>query len=285
VSLSQFRPSFTLIRVFLSLAVTFSAFTAWVLSGLKPVGECFPAMAAVFLFAAGASVLNQFQERDIDSRMERTMSRLLPSGRITPALALVISILLMGAGSALFLFSGMIIPLLLGCMNLLCYNGIYTPLKRKTPFALIPGALTGAIPVFMGWSAAGGNLTDTRIILFGIFMFLWQIPHFWLLMLNRSEDYKAAEIPLITDNLDPVRVRRVIMVWILSASLSSLILSARGFPGHFFYGAGILALNVALLVLSLYQLIFSEKPAFRFLFLVLNAFLFLVLLLLLLGSI
>jgi protoheme IX farnesyltransferase len=104
------------------------------------------------------------------------------------------------------------------------YNGFYTYLKRITPYAVVPGSLVGAIPVFMGWSAAGGNLWDISIIFIAFFLFIWQVPHFWLLMQKYGEEYKAAGFPTINESIRPHKFKIIIFFWIVATSLSSLMI-------------------------------------------------------------
>lgn len=178
---------------------------------------------AIFILAAGASALNEFQERQYDAKMTRTMHRPIPSGKILPLIAFIISVLLIISGSLLlFLFFGRITALL-GLFNIFWYNIIYTYLKRVTPFAVVPGSLTGAVPVFMGWTAAGGSVFDSSVVFIAFFIFIWQIPHFWLLMLKYGDEYETAGFPTINQSTHPVNLKKIIYSWIIATSVSSLM--------------------------------------------------------------
>jgi heme o synthase len=274
------RSFLTLIRVTLSLAVTFSAFAAFIAGGGKIDRICLTAMSAIFFFAAGTSVLNQIQERKIDSLMDRTKNRPIPAGELSPTEAMAISIFFILAGIVFFVTGKLWVPLYLGIANIILYNGIYSRMKMKTTFALIPGAVTGAIPIFMGWSAAGGNILEPVPLFLGLFMFFWQMPHFWLLMLAHDEEYKNAGIPKMTDSFSTFQVKRMILVWLVAASITSLFMVVRGFSHHFLMAVVILFLNILLLILTIYKFFIVKSDSFRLLFILVNCFLFIVLALL-----
>jgi protoheme IX farnesyltransferase len=122
----------------------------------------------------------------------------------------------------LYFFFG-IVPALLGLFNIFWYNLLYTNLKRITPFAVVPGSLTGAVPIFIGWTAAGGNLLDSTVVFIGFFIFIWQIPHFWLLMLKYGDEYEVAGFPTINQSINPQNLKRIIFSWIIATSASSIM--------------------------------------------------------------
>ena len=211
-----------LAKIKISLLATFSTAAGYLLTTGKITIQMWVPTAAVFLLACGSCALNQYQEREIDRRMERTKSRPIPSGRINPETALRIAFGLILSG-ALTLFCGVgNLALALGLFAVLWYNWIYTPLKQKTAFAAVPGALVGAIPPVLGWVAAGGEILDPRIGGLGLFFFIWQIPHFWLLLLEASEDYENAGLPSITRLFSTRQVKRIVFVWLLSTGVSTL---------------------------------------------------------------
>ncbi|MEJ2720609.1 MAG: protoheme IX farnesyltransferase, partial [bacterium] len=147
----------------------------------------------VFLLACGSSALNQVQERDIDRNMKRTMGRPLPTGRVSTRYALVTAVICLTVGSVVILASSNLTATALGALTVLWYNGVYTPLKRVTAFAAVPGGVVGAIPPVLGWVAGGGSPADPRILAVAVFFFMWQIPHFWLLLLSTAgDDYEKA---------------------------------------------------------------------------------------------
>ena len=221
------KPFFELARVPLSLLTSCSAGAGYVLAAERGTMHRFwEPMAAVFFLAAGASAINQVQERKFDALMERTKGRPIPSGRITPAAGTLFGILLISAGLAFLWWSGGLhpsalipnpspltpFPLLLGLFAILWYNGFYTHAKRASAFAAVPGAIVGAVPPAIGWTLAGGSLPDAPVLMLMVFFFLWQVPHFWLVILLRGEEYRAAGYPVLTDRIPAARLKAVYLL-------------------------------------------------------------------------
>lgn len=197
----------------LSAAVTLSAVFAYLLAGGREPIPLGLTTLAVLLLALGVSALNQYQERDDDARMERTKRRPIPSGRISPDTALAISALLI-------LLAMLLIHTQLGYPGLLLflfvplwYNGVYTSLKRYSAFAVVPGGLLGTIPPAIGWLAAGRSLTEPEFLALALLFFVWQVPHFWLLMAKHESDYRTAGFPTAIEAFGPTGFRRVLFVW------------------------------------------------------------------------
>jgi len=217
-----------LVRFRLSLAVAASAGAGLLLAPTPPqLPLLLVAFAGTTLLAAAGSALNQVQERDLDARMLRTCHRPLPAGQMTPGGALALAVFLTLSGLALLAASGLL-PSLLGLAALCCYNGLYTPLKRRTPLALLAGAGCGALPPLIGWSAAGGALADFRILLLITLLYLWQLPHFWRLADKHAADYRRAGLPLLQDRLDPQLARLARQSWSLAAASVALLLPLFG---------------------------------------------------------
>lgn len=213
-----------LIKYKVSMAVTFTAITGYIVyAGSLDLRLIFLGVG-VFILAGGSSALNEFQESQYDAVMERTRHRPIPSGAISPRQALLISIPVIISGLFSLYVSFGIIPVLLGLFNVVWYNLIYTNLKRITPFAVVPGALVGAVPVFIGWTAAGGSVYSPTILFIGFFLFLWQIPHFWLLMLKYGEEYEAAGFPTVNQTINPANLKKIIFSWIIATSCSSMLI-------------------------------------------------------------
>ena len=225
-----------LAKIRVSLLATLTTATGYLLATGKITIHMLAPSAAVFLLACGSCALNQYQEREIDRWMERTKSRPIPSGRLNPETAFWISIGLILSGAVILFFGAGDLALALGLFAVLWYNLIYTPLKQKTAFAAIPGALVGAIPPVLGWTAGGGEIFDPRIGGVALFFFIWQIPHFWLLLLDVSKDYENVKLPSITKVFSQGQIKRIVFAWLLSTGVSSLILPFFGFlNSSFFY--------------------------------------------------
>lgn len=202
-----------------------------------------PALGILFL-ACSSAVLNHIQERTTDAIMERTKQRPIPSGRISAASALLIFTILFLIGSGLlFFFSGWI-TLLLGLLNLLWYNAIYTPLKKKTALAIIPGSLVGAIPPMIGWVASGGYIFDPAILMIAFFFFIWQIPHFWLLLLMLNKEYESAGFPTLTKIFSQAQLSRITFVWIAATAVSAIIIPLYGLTKFTFINVLLLAAGI-----------------------------------------
>jgi protoheme IX farnesyltransferase len=211
-------------KVRISLLVTFSAATGYLLAAGEVTLQMLVPAAAVFLLACGSCALNQYQEKEIDSLMERTKDRPLPSGILSPSSALLISLGLISTGSFIFFHGANPLAGILGLFAIFWYNGVYTYLKRKTAFAAIPGALVGAIPPALGWVSGGGNLLDPRIGAVVFFFFMWQVPHFWLLLLDFGKDYEKAGFPSLTRLFTQAQLSRITFMWICAAAVSCMMI-------------------------------------------------------------
>ena len=202
-----------LTRLPLALLTTASAATGWALAhGFFGAGIVVP-VAGVFLLACGATALNQVQEREADALMERTRTRPVASGRVSPAAAGITAAALRFAGLAVLGLGGGLLPAALGAFSIAWYNGIYTPLKRRTAFASVPGGLVGAVPPAIGWVLGGGTLLDAPLLILMAFFFFWQVPHFWVLSLMYEQDYRAAGYPVLADRFPPAVLYRLLLLW------------------------------------------------------------------------
>jgi heme o synthase len=204
--------------------VSLTGFTGYFINSPHLSTDLFLVMAGILLLAISASVLNQIQEGDLDAKMNRTHNRPIPAGRISRSQATVYFVCLLTGGIVIIYFWGNFKAVVIGLITIGIYNGIYTPLKRITPFAVVPGALTGALPPLMGWAAAGGGLWDKPIIFIGFLMFMGQIPHFWLLVVKYGEEYKSAGIPNLTGIFSSYQIKRLTFTWVLTSVIAALFL-------------------------------------------------------------
>lgn len=266
-----------LIRIRITLSVALSAFVGGVLALGKISATLFVPLAGIFLIACGASVLNQLQEKTEDAIMNRTKNRPLPSGDLSPQNALLITILLLFSGFAILALAHLLVCIILGILNILWYNGCYTFLKKKTAFAVVPGAISGVLPVYMGWSIAGGELADPLVFKLAFFLFIWQIPHFWLLMLRYGDEYHAAGFPVMTELFTTRQFRNIIFAWMIAAAATSIFLALSGIWITLFSKLFIIIFSLILLSVFFYQLMIAQNQRFKLLFITMNAFLLLVL--------
>jgi heme o synthase len=257
------------LRVFLELskakitfAVALTTITGYLLGGGSfDAGLILPTIG-IFLLACGSSAINHYQERHQDAIMERTRTRPIPSGRISPAGALLFSFVLSAGGAAVIYIGSGMLAMQLGMLALIWYNAIYTPLKKKTAFAVVPGAVIGSIPPLVGWVAAGGSLSDPRALFMAFFFFIWQVPHFWLLMLKYGEEYTKAGFPSITSIYTSRQIKNITFVWIMATAISALMLPVFNVVESWLVMAGLLISSIWLIgqfsrLLSLKDLPFS----------------------------
>jgi protoheme IX farnesyltransferase len=165
----------------------------------------FHAVVATAMVAAGAAALNQLLEREYDAKMKRTADRPIPSGRMTPETALLIGAACSAGGLLYLAFAVNLITAVLGAATLCSYLFVYTPLKRVTSLNTAVGAIPGALPPLMGWTAARGEISNEGWALFAI-LFFWQLPHFLAIAWMYREEYARAGFAMLPV-LDPTGER------------------------------------------------------------------------------
>src|SRR5271163_3934324 len=151
----------------------------------------FNTLAATGLVAMGASALNQLLEREYDAKMRRTQDRPLPSGRLQPTTVAIFGGVSSVAGLVYLALAVNLLTSVLGAVTLVSYLFIYTPLKRVTWLNTMIGAVPGALPPLMGWTAARGELSGEGWALFAI-LFFWQLPHFFAIAWIYKDEYARA---------------------------------------------------------------------------------------------
>jgi heme o synthase len=220
---SQIADWKTLCKLNITVPVTLSAFTGFVLYSGSIDFETFVVCAGVLLLASSSSISNHIIERRTDALMSRTASRPIPTGRIRVETASLVAVILGIAGAAL-LFTIGFIPMLLGIINLLWYILVYTPLKKVTAFAVVPGSVIGAIPPVIGWTAAGGHVFDFHIILVAFFFFIGQIPHFWMIIMLLGKDYEAAGLKSISKVFSNHQIVNLTLMWVAATAMAAILL-------------------------------------------------------------
>jgi protoheme IX farnesyltransferase len=200
-------------------------------------------IVATTLLAFGVATLNQYWERGLDSLMKRTATRPLPTGRVTPAEALVFGIAQCVIAELYLLFAVNALTALLGLVVIVGYVLVYTPLKTRTTASTAIGALPGALPPLMGWTAVTGDITLAAWALFTI-QFLWQFPHFMAIAWMYRADYAKAGI-LMLPVVEPegrLTGRQIVMfaLMLFPVSLAPYFLNLSG--SIFMIGAIILGL-------------------------------------------
>jgi len=181
-------------------------------------------VVGILLLACGSAVINHIQERRTDALMKRTKQRPIPSGRVSVKSASILAAILLISGSVILYFGPGKLAFGLALLNLIWYNGFYTPLKRVSSFAILPGSLVGAIPPAVGWVAAGGGIFDKEIIIISFFFFIWQVPHFWLLLMSLDQQYRQAGFPTITKYFSRNQLSRIIFIWMVATVVTGLLI-------------------------------------------------------------
>lgn len=160
-------------------------------SGTFPFSLLANTLVGTLLVASGAGTLNQYLERRFDAQMRRTGRRPLAAGRLKPSAVLSFGVVLSTLGSIYLALAVNLLASLLATATVLSYLFVYTPLKRKTPFSTVIGALPGAAAPLIGWAAASGRLSPEAWVLYAV-LFLWQFPHFMAIAWMYRDDYDRA---------------------------------------------------------------------------------------------
>lgn len=251
-------------KVRITVAVTLTTLAGYTLAHKQIDTAVILPLLGIFILACGSAALNQYQERDRDILMKRTRNRPIPAGKLSPKSALVIAIAEILIGTFIVYVGSNIEAAIVGFLAFVWYNLIYTPLKRKTAFAVIPGSVIGSLPPVVGWVAGGGSLTDPKLLVLAFFFFITQVPHFWLLMLKYGQEYVNAGYPSITTTLNQKQIKRVTFVWTVAAALVVLLMIYSGLITTLFF-------KVMVLLASLW-LIFIFTKLFKKISVTLNPF-------------
>jgi len=201
------------------------------------------AMIGIALLAFGVATLNQYIERDIDRLMERTAGRPLPTGRLSNTEALVFGILQCAVAEVYLYFLVNPLTAALGLVVIFGYVFLYTPLKTRTSASTAIGAIPGAMPPLMGWTAASNDITLGAWSLF-VILFLWQFPHFLAIALMYRDEYAKAGIKMlpVLEADGRITARQIVSFtfMLLAASLAPFFLGMAG--GVYLFGALVLGL-------------------------------------------
>lgn len=235
-------------KVRISFPVALSALTGYALQTGQIGLRGFLLAAGVFLVSCSSGAINHLQERHTDALMPRTKNRPLPSGKISLNSALGVAATYFLSGSLILLWFFPALAWLAALVTLLSYNAFYTPLKKITAFAVVPGSLVGALPPYIGWLAAGGSISDPVIFWVAVFFFIGQIPHFWLLLLMFGHEYKLAGYPSLNDIFSENQIKRLTFTWILATIASAMVIALHVLKGE---------TVMFLLILYVFYLLFS----------------------------
>ncbi len=216
-------------------------------------------LVGTWLVAAGSSALNHALEYRLDALMERTANRPVAAGRMAPRAAIAFGLLIAVSGLLLLAWRVNWTTAILGLIAFLGYVVVYTPLKVKSSLSTLVGAIPGAIPPMMGWTAIAGELEPGAWVLFGL-LFLWQLPHFLAIAWLCRDDYARAGFPMLSviqpDGRSTARQMVLYGLALIPVSLAPTVL---GLAGRGYFG-GALALGVLYLALSV-AFVFDRSEA------------------------
>ena len=201
--------------------------------------KAFFALLGTSLVVSGASAFNMYLERDTDALMDRTKRRPLPSGRLPAGVALAVGSLLGFAAVPVLLWQVNLLTSVIAGLALVTYSFVYTPLKRRTTLALPIGAVPGAVPPLLGWTAVTGRIDIAGLVLFAI-LFLWQLPHSLAIATFRCEDYKRAGTKVLpAEQGDRVTRIHIVIESVLLVGVSVLLVPL-GVAGAFYLVSALL---------------------------------------------
>lgn len=201
-------------------------------------------LAGTALIVGAANTLNMWLERDVDCLMVRTRNRPLPQGRLDASTALVFGGI-QGALALPALAMVNIVTAALGLLALLLYVGVYTPMKQRSHWATWVGAIPGAMPALMGWTAATGRIELGGLAVFGV-LFFWQVPHFHAIAMYRLHDYDAAGLKTLPGTHGLPAARHAIALYLGAQVAVSLALVPLGVAGSL-YGATAIVLGIGVI--------------------------------------
>ena len=236
----------------LNMLVVASTLVGYAMADGEPLGlvRVCGLLLGTGLVAGGASTFNQVAERDLDALMRRTRRRPLPDQRLQPLEGVLFGTAMTLAGLLLIVAASNVVAAAVALATLLCYVVIYTPLKRRSSFSTVVGAIPGALPPIIGWSAVTGTMPAQAWTLFGI-MFLWQLPHFLAIAWMYREDYARAGFPMLPvlepDGRSTARHSVLYAAALVPLSFAPMLMHMAGEV----YFAGALVLGIGFLWLTL----------------------------------
>jgi protoheme IX farnesyltransferase len=240
------KPRLSFLSVFSALiAYGIAPKTAVASTGIGGLVYALLIAVGIALCAGGAAVLNQWLEYPLDHLMQRTKDRPIPAEKVSPKEALIFGLLLSVIGLGLLLSVSSVLTFALALLTLVTYLLIYTPLKKVSPINTLVGAIPGALPPLIGWSAAEGTISTLGWLIFAI-LFFWQMPHFYALAWLYKEDYAAAGFRMLpVKDPDGFLVAQRSIIYTALLAITTFVVVAFGFTS-WFYLLAVIALNLYL---------------------------------------
>ncbi len=195
-------------------------------------------IVGIALISGGGGALNHYLEREADVHMNRTRNRPIPSGRIQPGEGLLFGIVLAAGGILYLAIAANLLSAIIGALTLLFYVAVYTPLKARSPHSTLVGAVPGAMPPLIAWTAVTGSISIEALTLFAI-VFFWQMPHFLGIAWMYRKDYERGGFPVLPvvepDGRSTMRMSILYCIALIPISLLPTILNLSGYL--YFFGA------------------------------------------------
>ncbi len=260
-------------KIPLSMLVATSALFGFLLQESALSIELFFCTAGVFFLSTGAASLNNLQDADYDSHFSRTRNRPIPQGSLSQHAVLLQVMILFAIGTfLLYRAANNLIPALLGMATVLLYNGAYTPLKKRSVWAIVPGAACGMLPPYIGWLGAGGVFSSPVIILCMVLIGIWQVPHYWLILIKQRQEFIVeGRYYSIVSRYSRGQLKKITLVWVFSFACLSLVWPLVGVADRFPVTRYLLLLNACLLCFSCLKILSGNvDPSLKKLFLHLN---------------
>jgi heme o synthase len=207
--------------------------------------------------------------------MRRTRERPLVKRKISNRYVVIQAILLITSGLFGILAVSNMKAFIAGVFGIAVYNLVYTRMKSRSFNAIVPGSICGAIPPYIGWLAANGSPVSLQAALVILLLVFWQIPHFFLVMLNHKEDYFQSISPNMLKYFQEPALQRIFMPWITALAATMIAFTVVPLPLGISGRYVILGNTVVLLLIFVYQLFFANVPKYKLLFRLLNFSLFL----------
>ena len=245
----------TFTKAILSFAVGIPGVFVYLLGADEIKSSLWVTFLAIFFLALGVCALNQFQEYTLDALMDRTKSRPLVTQRIGRSEAIIAIFGLIFLSMVLIYTVLSFTGIAIFTVVVFLYNGIYTPFKRVSPYAVFPGALLGVIPPLLMWLLTKKSLLSLDFLSLMWFYFVWQMPHFWLLVLMHHKEYKKAGFPTMVEVLGSKSLARITYIWIVFTTISALMVVSYFMPKS----------NAVLSIILLHSIfiLYSSIPLFK----------------------
>lgn len=256
------KPYLEMVKLHLCLYIGLSAIFGHVMACQRFSFDSLLLGFFVFFLACGSAVLNNIQDRNYDCFFPRTCNRSLPQKKIPVLNAAIFAMALMVFGLSGVLLATGFFPFFWGVMALACYNGLYTPVKKRSLLAIVPGCLSGMLPPLIGWTATGSTLSDPHILMIMTIFGLWQIPHFFIILLKTrpypSNSPGSKPFPSFTTLFSLDEIKLQILIWTSLYSLAILLFLLNGYIKTAWLST-LAGANAATLALLISVIVFKDK--------------------------